>query len=60
MMKSTHVQMHARNPVMIVGAVEEYQTSQHWDRARRSQRRNHDDGKSGRAAAAARTLKFSF
>jgi hypothetical protein len=45
---------------MIVGAVEEYQTSQHWDRARRSQRRNHDDGKSGRAAAAARTLKFSF
>jgi hypothetical protein len=28
-MKSTHVQMHARNPVTIVGAVEEHQTSQH-------------------------------
>jgi hypothetical protein len=31
--KSTHVQMHARNPVMVVGAVEEHRTSQHWDRA---------------------------
>jgi hypothetical protein len=31
--KSTHVQAHARNPVMIVGVVEEHWTSQHWDRA---------------------------
>jgi hypothetical protein len=31
--KSTHVQTHARNPVTIVGAVEENQTSQHRDRA---------------------------
>jgi hypothetical protein len=31
--KSTHVQMHARNPVTIVGVIEEYWTSQHWDRA---------------------------
>jgi hypothetical protein len=31
--KSTHVQTHVRNSVMIVGAVEEYRTSQHWDRA---------------------------
>jgi hypothetical protein len=28
--KSTHVQMHARNPVTIVGAVEEHRTSKHW------------------------------
>jgi hypothetical protein len=28
-----NVQTHARNPVMIVGAVEEHRTSQHWDRA---------------------------
>jgi hypothetical protein len=57
-MKSTHVQTHARNPVMIVGAVEEHRASQHWDNAWRSRRRNHDDDESGRAAAAARTLKF--
>jgi hypothetical protein len=31
--KFTHVQTHARNPVMIVGAVEEHRTSQHRDRA---------------------------
>jgi hypothetical protein len=31
--KSTHVQMHARNPVTIVGAVEEHRTLQHWDSA---------------------------
>jgi hypothetical protein len=30
--KSTHVQTHARNPDMIVGAIEEHRTSQHWDR----------------------------
>jgi hypothetical protein len=30
--KSTHVQTHVRNPVTIVGAVEEHRTSQHWDR----------------------------
>jgi hypothetical protein len=30
--KSMHVQTHARNPVTIVGAVEEHRTSQHWDR----------------------------
>jgi hypothetical protein len=34
--KSTHVQMHVRNPVTIVGAIEEHRTSQHWDRAWRS------------------------
>jgi hypothetical protein len=50
---------HVRNPVTIVGAVEEHRTTQHWDRAWRSQRRNHDDGESVRAAAAARTLKNS-
>jgi hypothetical protein len=57
-MKFMHVQMHARNQVMIVGAVEEHQASQHWDKACRSQRRNHDNGESGRAAAA--TQKFFF
>jgi hypothetical protein len=31
--KSMHVQTHARNPVTIVGAIEEHRTSQHWDRA---------------------------
>jgi hypothetical protein len=31
--KCTHVQMHVRNPVTIVGVIEEHQTSQHWDRA---------------------------
>jgi hypothetical protein len=37
---------------MIVGAIKEHRTSQHWDRARRSQRRTHGDGESARAAAA--------
>jgi hypothetical protein len=31
-MKSTHVQTYERNPVTIVGAVEEHRTSQHWGR----------------------------
>jgi hypothetical protein len=48
------------NPVTIVGAVEEHQTSQHWDMTWRSWRRNHDDGESRRAAAAARTLIVFF
>jgi hypothetical protein len=37
---------------MIVGAIKEHRTSQHWDRARRSQRRTHGDGESARAVAA--------
>jgi hypothetical protein len=28
-----HVQTHVRNPVTIVGVVEDHRTSQHWDRA---------------------------
>jgi hypothetical protein len=31
--KTAHVQMYVRNPVTIVGVIEEHQTSQHWDRA---------------------------
>jgi hypothetical protein len=45
---------------MIVGAIEEHQTSQHWDNARRSRRRNHDDSESVRATATVRTLKNSI
>jgi hypothetical protein len=48
--KSTHVQTHARNPVTIVGAIEEHRASQHWDRALRSRRRTHGDGERARAA----------
>jgi hypothetical protein len=29
--KTMYVQMHARDPVMIVGAIEKHQTSQDWD-----------------------------
>jgi hypothetical protein len=49
--KSTHVQTHARNPVTIVGAIEEHRASQHWDRALRSRRRTHGNGERARAAA---------
>jgi hypothetical protein len=31
--KSTHVQTHARNPVMIIGAIKNHRTSQNWDNA---------------------------
>jgi hypothetical protein len=31
--KTMHVQTYVRNSVMVVGAIEKHQTSQHWDRA---------------------------
>jgi hypothetical protein len=44
------VQMHASNTVTIVDIIKKYRTSQHWDRARRSQRRAHGNDESSRAA----------
>jgi hypothetical protein len=50
--KTTYVQMHARDSVLIVGAIEKHRISQDWDKAWRSQGRTHDDDESARAAAA--------
>jgi hypothetical protein len=51
-LKTTHVQTHARDPVMIVGSIEKHQTAQDWDGARRSRRRTHGDGEYERVVAA--------
>jgi hypothetical protein len=46
--KTTYVQTRARDQVAIVGVIEKHRSSQHWDEARRSQRRSHEDGESAR------------